>query len=146
MIHAQVFDPKLKAEGQYPYRRISLRTRDTRQAEKWAWKQVAKLTAEDGARSDRFGVAVALSDDTALVGAYWDDDREGNSGSAYVFEQCDPCDANCDGSVDLTDVEPFIELLLGGGQPCDACTGDSNDDGSIDLQDVELFIECLLGG
>ncbi len=57
---------------------------------------------------------------------------------------CDPCDANCDGSVDLADIEPFIELLFGG-KACDFCTGDTNDDGSIDLTDVGLFIECLLG-
>lgn len=58
---------------------------------------------------------------------------------------CDPCDANCDGSLDLTDVEPFIELLLGEGTPCGACTGDTNKDGSVDLTDVEGFLECLLG-
>lgn len=57
---------------------------------------------------------------------------------------CDPCDANCDGSVDLTDVEPFIELLFGA-DPCNFCTGDVNDDGSIDLTDVEGFLACLLG-
>lgn len=57
---------------------------------------------------------------------------------------CDPCDANCDGSLDLTDVAPFIELMLGG-DPCDVCTGDTNRDGSVDLADVERFLECLLG-
>lgn len=58
---------------------------------------------------------------------------------------CDPCDANCDGSVDLTDAEPFIALLLGGGKPCSDCAGDTNGDGSVDLTDVEAFITCLLG-
>lgn len=57
---------------------------------------------------------------------------------------CDPCDANCDGSVDLTDIEPFIGLLFGD-EPCNFCTGDTNDDGSIDLTDIEGFIACLLG-
>lgn len=57
---------------------------------------------------------------------------------------CVPCDTNCDGSVDLTDVEPFIGLLLGD-PPCAKCAGDTNNDGSVDLTDVELFIECLLG-
>lgn len=61
-----------------------------------------------------------------------------------AFDPCDPCDANCDGSIDLTDVEPFIALLFGG-DPCNYCTGDTNDDGSIDLTDVEAFIGCLLG-
>lgn len=56
---------------------------------------------------------------------------------------CEPCDTNCDGSVDLTDVEPFIELLLGG-SPCAECAGDTNNDGSVDLGDVEGFISCLI--
>jgi len=47
-----------------------------------AWAFAAKLTASDGAEGDQFGASVALSGDTALVGAYWDD---GYMGSAYVF-------------------------------------------------------------
>jgi len=49
------------------------------------WSQQAKLTAADGAGSDYFGISVALSADTALIGAYADDDKGGSSGSAYVF-------------------------------------------------------------
>jgi uncharacterized repeat protein (TIGR01451 family) len=49
------------------------------------WGQVAKLTATDGAAEDDFGASVAVSGDTALVGAYGDDDNGYNSGSAYVF-------------------------------------------------------------
>lgn len=58
---------------------------------------------------------------------------------------CDACDANCDGSTDLVDIAPFIDLILGSGEPCAFCTGDTNDDGSIDLKDIENFISCLLG-
>ncbi len=49
------------------------------------WGEVAKLTASDGAASDYFGTSVALSGDTALVGAYHDDDNGSSSGSAYIF-------------------------------------------------------------
>jgi hypothetical protein len=50
------------------------------------WAQQAKLTASDGAASDVFGWSVALSGDTALVGANWDDvGANANQGSAYVF-------------------------------------------------------------
>ena len=49
------------------------------------WSQQAKLTANDGAASDFFGISVALSGDTAVIGAYGDDDRAGSSGSAYIF-------------------------------------------------------------
>jgi hypothetical protein len=50
-----------------------------------SWTQQAKLTASDGAASDRFGCSVSVSGDTALVGAYLDDDKGPASGSAYVF-------------------------------------------------------------
>ncbi|WP_276258273.1 FG-GAP repeat protein [Haloglomus litoreum] len=50
------------------------------------WSQQAKLLPTDGDAQDRFGWSVALSGDTALVGAYQDEDPNGsNSGSAYVF-------------------------------------------------------------
>ena len=49
--------------------------------------EVAKLTASDGAADDRFGWSVAISGDYAIVGAYLDDDKGSNSGSAYVFER-----------------------------------------------------------
>ncbi len=50
-----------------------------------AWSQQAKLTAADSAAGDMFGVRVALSGDTALIGARFDDDDGVDSGSAYVF-------------------------------------------------------------
>jgi hypothetical protein len=50
------------------------------------WTQQQKLTASDGAATDNFGSSVALSGDTALVGASGDDvGGNANQGSAYVF-------------------------------------------------------------
>ena len=49
------------------------------------WTLQQKLTPADGAAGDLFGCAVALSGNTALVGAYGDDDAFSSSGSAYVF-------------------------------------------------------------
>jgi len=49
------------------------------------WVEEAKLIASDAAASDYFGVAVALDNDVAVVGAYLDDDLGSASGSAYVF-------------------------------------------------------------
>lgn len=49
------------------------------------WVLEAKLLASDGAAFDFFGTSVAVSGDTVLVGAYWDDDNGFESGSAYVF-------------------------------------------------------------
>ncbi|MGQ0620177.1 MAG: Calx-beta domain-containing protein [Panacagrimonas sp.] len=50
-----------------------------------AWTQQAKLSANDGAGGDFFGFAVAVSSDTAVIGAFFDDSPNGNQGSAYVF-------------------------------------------------------------
>ena len=50
-----------------------------------AWVEVARVAAQDGSAGDYFGKAIAASGDTLLVGAYGDDDRGTDSGSAYVF-------------------------------------------------------------
>jgi hypothetical protein len=51
------------------------------------WTQQDKLTAgdDDAAAGDHFGYSVAVDGDTAVIGAYGDDDNGSNSGSAYVF-------------------------------------------------------------
>jgi hypothetical protein len=49
------------------------------------WSQEQKLTAPDAAAYDHFGHSVAVSGDTAVVGAYYDDDNGADSGSAYIF-------------------------------------------------------------
>jgi hypothetical protein len=51
-----------------------------------SWSQQAKLTASDAAPNDTFGLSVAVSGDTAVVGALDDDTDAGfDAGSAYVF-------------------------------------------------------------
>jgi hypothetical protein len=50
------------------------------------YDQVAKLTADDAAASDYFGVSVAIDGDTVVVGAFSDDS---DRGSAYVFRTSD---------------------------------------------------------
>jgi hypothetical protein len=54
-----------------------------------SWTQQAKLLASDGAEQDGFGFSVSLSGDTALIGAWHDDDKASDSGSAYVFTRTD---------------------------------------------------------
>ena len=52
------------------------------------WEQASKLTASDGDSRDDFGMAVALTGETALIGAPADEDPNGLlGGSAYVFER-----------------------------------------------------------
>ncbi len=61
---------------------------------------------------------------------------------AYEFP-CNPCDMNCDGTVDASDIEFFIDILFNGATPCGDCTGDTNGDGFVDAADIEGFINCL---
>ena len=56
--------------------------------------QVAKLTSDDGEANDNFGHSVSISDGTIVVGAFLDDDKGSDSGSAYVFEMSSPGDAS----------------------------------------------------
>ena len=50
-----------------------------------AWSQQAKLKIDYGAAHDRFGVSVAISGDSVVVGVPYADDGGSDSGSAYVF-------------------------------------------------------------
>jgi len=53
-----------------------------------SWVLLKKLVPNDGAADDQFGCSVAVSGDTFLVGALYDDDKQGDdSGSAYIFHQ-----------------------------------------------------------
>jgi acetyltransferase-like isoleucine patch superfamily enzyme len=49
------------------------------------WTQQAKLTANDAASGDLFGIRVAVEGDTAVIGAVGDDDAGERSGAAYMF-------------------------------------------------------------
>jgi hypothetical protein len=51
------------------------------------WTQEVKLLPAGLESDDRFGHAVAISGDVAVVGAVHDDDLGANSGAAYVFER-----------------------------------------------------------
>ncbi|UCD74335.1 MAG: hypothetical protein JSV91_11150 [Phycisphaerales bacterium] len=50
------------------------------------WIEEQKLTASDAGDTDLFGGSVAISGETVVVGADWDDNENGGgAGSAYVF-------------------------------------------------------------
>lgn len=65
-----------------------------------------------------------------------------------VFDQGD---VNCDGSIDLSDVEPFLTALRDPAEyeqrypDCDVNNADVDDDGSLNMGDVAPFVELLLG-
>jgi len=54
------------------------------------WVQEQKLTASDGDFQDRFGFAVSMWGDVAMVGAYLDEDPDPDNGSVYVFGYDEP--------------------------------------------------------
>ena len=49
------------------------------------WTEQQKLTASDGTSGDYLGYAVSINGDTAIAGAYGDNDNGSYSGSAYIF-------------------------------------------------------------
>ncbi len=51
------------------------------------WQQIAKLTADDAAQGDEFGLDVAIDGSNIVVGANRDDDGATDSGSGYVFRE-----------------------------------------------------------
>lgn len=50
------------------------------------WTQTAKLTADDASPSKYFGSDVAVDGDTAVIGAFGDNQSGSSSGAAYIFQ------------------------------------------------------------
>jgi len=63
-------------------------------------------------------------------------------GMQVVGGSCNPCDADCNGSVNGQDIQPFIDVL-NGGAGCGPCTGDADGNGTVNGQDIDDFITCL---
>jgi hypothetical protein len=82
-----------------------------------SWVLQQKLLASDGAAGDVFGCSVSISSDCAIVGAYSDDDKGNNSGSAYVFIECPSADLNGDCFVDFEDIAIIAGQWLQGPNP-----------------------------
>ncbi len=69
-----------------------------------SWLEEQKLLPADGEPGDRFGLAVAISGETALIGAPYDDNLGFLIGSAYVFTGLAGIDCNRNGSADGCDI------------------------------------------
>ncbi|PSQ62958.1 MAG: PKD domain-containing protein [Halobacteriales archaeon SW_8_66_22] len=98
------------------------------------WSQQTKLSADDGDPNDEFGYSVALSGDTALVGAFLDEDPHGlKAGSAYVFDLSEGSEGDGPGPV------------VGGDPPTDpdgdGLYEDIDGDGEFTIGDVQLFFQ-----
>jgi len=66
--------PHSKTGAAYVYHRIDN-----------SWKFHSKLTANDGAAGDLFGISVAINKDTLLVGADLNDEVAENAGAVYAY-------------------------------------------------------------
>lgn len=68
-------------------------------------------------------------------------------GIAYVAgATCRKGDINGNGTVDINDVAPFVQILLGNVTPQSACPADCNGDGKIDGADIQQFVVKLTTG
>jgi outer membrane protein assembly factor BamB len=96
--------------------------------------QTVKLLPNDGAPEDRFGYAVTIQDNIALVGALFDDDGATNAGSVYVFDV-----STGDQIAKLTADDPSEGALLGaavaitGDTAVVSAIGDNNATGAVYL-------------
>jgi hypothetical protein len=117
-----------------------------------SWTQLAKLVPDDAHAYDRFGSVIDLSGNTAVVGAYYDDDHGEDSGSAYVFavgpdEDADGimdvclCPGDLDGDLDV-DLADLAQLLSNYGTTGGAAyeDGDLDEDGDVDLTDLAALL------
>ena len=100
----------------------------------------------DGNESN-FGFLLKGSPEGVLGSAARVSTREGGNAAQLVVAYTDGDfilgDVNMDGMVNLLDVAPFVEVLVGGGFSCEA---DANQDGMVDLLDVAPFIDLISGG
>ena len=98
------------------------------------WVEHQKLTASDGAENDVFGYSVAFDGDTAVIGAYGDEDLSHMSGSAYVFDST-VLDFDGDGYPNASDNCPNI---------ANPDQSDSDYDGEGDACDSEFNEETVV--
>lgn len=60
-----------------------------------------------------------------------------------VEDGCQPCDTDCNGTVNQFDIDPFIQAMLTH-SGCAPCSGDTNLNGTVNQFDIVPFVECLV--
>jgi hypothetical protein len=125
------------------------------------WSEDSKLMDLEGAPSDKFGAAVAISNGLAVVGSPSDDDAGTQSGSAFVFgddglgwvEQLQlnapegsgagkfgHSVARFGGQAVVGALSGAAFLVSDGGGAASADSGDANQDGVVDVDDLIYVI------
>ena len=100
------------------------------------WTQQQKLVANDGGSGDLFGISVAISGETIIVGAHEDDVTFANQGSAYIFSSTI--------TVDGTLTEPGYTTL--GTQNVASCLGPGHEINSLNVANQSGNIYLGIGG
>ena len=90
------------------------------------WGEVSKLTASDGQAGDWLGWSAAVSGDTAVFGAFWEDSGASDAGAAYVFDLAFP------------KATPTPCPDFDGDTICDDADADDDNDGCTDVQEATL--------
>jgi hypothetical protein len=119
------------------------------------WALQGVLQAEDCQERDEFGYSVALSGNTAVVGAWLDDDVAPDGGSAYLFRVGPDADGDgvmdaceCPGDLDgdfLVSLSDLAIQLANFGLTEDALPedGDLDGDGDVDLSDLSQLLSLF---
>lgn len=102
-------------ENPYIHRDVHNQARWSNELGTGFFNNEVKLTASDAAIEDRFGFAVSISGDTALVGVPDDDDAGAGSGSTYVYQR------NAGGADNWGEVKKLIASDAGGGRGFGVC-------------------------
>ena len=97
----------------------------------------------NGRYGDYFDIAIDPADDSTfwVVGQT----QEGFGWDTVINSFIVPAlgDVNCDGAINLLDVQPFVDLLTTGGFSDKA---DFNGDGQVNLLDIAGFVDAISGG
>jgi len=108
------------------------------------WTQQAQLTATGGAAGDNFGISVALSGDTALVGANFDTvGANASQGSAYVFTRSGSTwtqQAQLTATGGATNDNFGVAVALGGGAGDTALVGAASDDDGANANQGSAYV------
>ena len=82
----------------------------------------------------------------------WSENEEGENTFITSLKPLELGDANCDGVVNLFDIDPFVLAMSDPSgyeaayPDCDRMLADTNADGSVSNFDIDPFVATLAGG